>query len=158
MRDEQAEKVELVLPEADDQDDREADRRKQAGHGELAGDGERVDARNDTEGHHAQQVGEQDEHEQGKHPRRVFLAVGTDAGGDDIVDEADHTLDHDLPATRNQLSLHSAHHEHIEKTQDDEHPERAVRKADLLTEQSEAIKDGLHFELVHWINLACFRH
>ena len=158
MRNEQAEKFEAMFPEPDDQNDRKADRCQQAGDGKLAGYGERMDAGDDPEWHQAEQIGEENEHEQSEHPGRIFLAVGSNAGGDDIVDKADYTFDHDLPATGNQLALHSAHHEHIEKTEDDKHPQRAVGEIDLLTKESEAIKDGLHFKLVHRINFAFGSH
>ena len=122
MRNKQAEEFEPVLPEADDQNDGKADRCKQAGNRELAGDRERMDPRNNTKGHHAKQVGKQDEHEQGKDPRRIFLAVGTDAVEDQIIDKSDNPLNHDLPAARDELALHSACHEHIKQAQDHKHP------------------------------------
>ena len=158
VRDEQAEELEAVLPETDDQYDREADRCQQTGDGELAGHGERMDAGNDPEGHHAEQIGKQDEHEQGEDPGRIFLAVGANAVGNDIVDETDHALNHHLPATGNQLALHSTDHEHVKQPEDDEHPQCTIGEANLLTKESEAIKDGLHFKLVHRINFAFGSH
>ena len=158
VRDEQAEELEAVLPETDDQNDREADCRKQAGYGELASHGERVDAGDDAERHHAEKIGKQDEHEQGEDPRRIFPAIGANAVGDDIVDKADYAFNHHLPATGNQLALHSADHEHVKQPEDDEHPQCTIGEANLLTKESEAIKDGLHFKLVHRINFAFGSH
>ena len=156
-RHEQREEVQAVLPETDAEHDREADQRHDAGEGELAGDGERVRRGDDAERHVAHQIGEQQEDEGGEHPRQILLAFGADAGVDHVVDEADQPLDRDLPAAGDQLALHPAEHEHPDRAEHDQRPQRAVGEDERIAVLERA-EDRLDHELVHRVDLGAGRH
>ena len=64
MWNKQAEKVQAVLPKANNQDGPKADHSKDGGYGKVAGNRERVHAGNDTKWHHAHEVRHEDEHKQ----------------------------------------------------------------------------------------------
>src|SRR3546814_13067582 len=69
MRHKKREEMQLMPPETHDQNDRKTQDRQNDGRGEMAGEGEGVNP-NKTQRQHAQQIGEQNEHEQRKDIRR----------------------------------------------------------------------------------------
>ena len=142
-----------VLPEADPEHDREGDQRHHAGEGELAGDGERVSAADDSERHVAHEVREQQEDERREHPRQVPLTLGADARPDHVVDEADQPFDRDLPAAGDQLPLHAAEHEEPDRAEHDEGPQGAVCEDERIV-ALERTEDRLDHELVHRVDIA----
>src|SRR5690606_15135928 len=97
MRYEEREEMQPVLPEANDQNDREAKDCKHTGYGEVAGEGKGVDA-NQTQRKQAQNVREQDKHEDREDVRNVLLAGRANIGGNQIVDETGKGFNGGLPA------------------------------------------------------------
>src|SRR3546814_9511490 len=69
MRHKKREEMQLMPPETHDQNDRKTQDRQNAGRGEMAGEGEGVNPHK-PQRQHAQQIGEQNEHEQRKDLRR----------------------------------------------------------------------------------------
>src|SRR3546814_8852681 len=83
-------------------------------------------------GHEADHVQHQDEHEEREDVGRIFTAFGADIGVHHAGNEAGEALDGDLPATGNELALHSADHEYPEQEARDHHPHRAGGKGNLM--------------------------
>ena len=103
----------------------------------------------------AEDVGEQDEHEQREYVRRILAAFGADIGGHHVVDKAGKAFDHELPAAGHQLALHAALHEHPDRDQRQQHPQGAVGEGDGLASKLEpTIEDGRDLELVHRVDFA----
>jgi hypothetical protein len=127
---EQREEVQPVLPEADDQHDREAHDRQHAGDGEVAGEGEGMHA-DQTQRHQAEQVGEQDEHEQREDVGHILAPGLADVGFEQVVDEAGQAFDRHLPATGHQLALHAAGDEHPAQHSRNRHPQRGIGEGDV---------------------------
>jgi hypothetical protein len=119
-----------------------------------------VKARDDADRHHAQQVRDQDEHEQREYVRRELLAFGADVRRHHVVDEAGETLDRRLPAAGHQFALQPAEHEQPQRAERDHHPQRAVGERNVVTTHHEMLAEqGFDQELVHRIDLARFgRH
>src|SRR5690606_8961775 len=132
LRNEQAEKMQSMLGKANDQHDRETDNRKHAGHCQVAGYCERMQAKN-TNGEKPQHVGKKNEHKQREDIRRVFLASGSNIGVDHIVDKACKAFNHQLPAAGNEITLHSATHEQEQHEHCKAHPDSTIGQTNLLT-------------------------
>src|SRR3546814_10469091 len=72
--------------------------------------------------------------------------------------EAGEALDGDLPASGNEVALHSADHEYPEQEARDHHPHRAGGKGNLMIADMEHVEHLLHLELVHRVHFALIRH
>ena len=157
VRDEKREEMQAVAPETDDQDDREAQDREKTGDREVARHGEGMQAEQ-AEGHEADHVQHQDEHEQREDIGRIFAAFGADIGVHHAGNEAGEALDGDLPATGNELALHPADHKDPQEQAGDHHPHRAGGKGNLMIADMEHVEHLLHLELVHRVHFALIRH
>ncbi len=159
MRHEQAEEFEPVLPEANPEHDRERHHREDAGDGEMAGKGEGVYA-DQPQWHQAEQIGEQNEHEQAEDIGYVFAPRLADVRLEHIVDKAGEAFDHHLPAPGDQLALHAERHEREQHHRGDHHPQRAIGESDIVARDFPARRAAkrLDHELAHRIDLGFFCH
>ncbi|MEN9392505.1 MAG: hypothetical protein RLZZ104_848 [Pseudomonadota bacterium] len=155
MRNKQAEEMEAMTPETDDQNGTKAEQREYRSDCQMAGHGKGMRAGNDTDGHHAHEVGEEDEHEQREYERDIFLALGTDARAHHVVDEASDTFDCHLPAARHKVTLHAASHENPDRGEHDQHEQRGVGEGNVELAKLQ-LSDRLNLELVHRIDFAAF--
>ena len=144
-----------MFPETDNQNHRETDNRKHCRDGQMARHGEGMDAGDDAEGHHAHEVGHQDEHEQREHQRHVFLAFWAHTRRQHIVYKSGHAFDCHLPAAWDQFTLHAAPHEQPEGAEHNHHKQRRVGEGDVVATNTER-RERLNLELVHRIDFAAF--
>jgi hypothetical protein len=80
----------------------------------------------------AEQVGEQDEHEDARRCRERTSCRRANIGSSSkLVDEAGEAFDRHLPAARNELALHAARHEH-HSNRGDNHPQRRIGEGDVV--------------------------
>ena len=134
VRHEQAEEMQAMAPEADDKNRTKAENRENRSDRQVAGYGESVRAGNDTDRHHAHEVGEEDEHEKREDQGHIFLALGPDARAHHVVDKAGDAFDGHLPATGDELALHAASHENPDRAEHDQHEQRRVCERDVVAE------------------------
>src|SRR5206468_8057691 len=92
-----------------------------------------------------------------EYPREIFAALWPDAGVDHVVDKADQPFNHDLPASGNQLALHSAEHEQPDREEHDQRPQRAVGEDERIV-SLERTENRLDHELMHRVDIAAGRH
>src|SRR3982751_2131994 len=105
MRYEQRKEMQAVPPEADDQNDREAENGQDAGYAELAGDRERMPAGDDGKRQQSGKGRTQDEGEERKDVGDELPALRADVHLDHVVDEASEAFHSHLPPAGHQLSL-----------------------------------------------------
>ena len=109
-----------------------------------------------AERHQAEQIAEQDEHEQREDIGHELFALLAHIRHQQRVDETGHRLDRHLPTARNDCALHAHEHECPKSERGDHHPQCAVGEGDIVAAQCQMVgaEERLDQELVHRINLA----
>ncbi len=117
---EKAEEVQAVAGDGDNRDAQKYEHGHSEGHGNMAGEGKGV-------GDQADQIGEQDEHEQRKDEREVLATLGADVVANHPGDEFITELGQGLPAAGDQRALaHAKAQENRDRGDRDDHEKAGI--------------------------------